>query len=214
MKFRLAPKFPDFPGSEKTYPKFFRVDGKPLTEQQKAQQLTDQIREELGVILEASKKTQIPLFTRLQIRQLSSLLDSFFSRLFIESTHQISSGSITITESERKSMNGKSGVMNTYKDSIRVFAKANGLESPLGDRLQIRGPALYWSRLRAHITHPTRLVHYQITMCDIAILHAILKWYSEVNDWVLEVRLAGIESVKQSVNKMCGELIAELKGEL
>jgi hypothetical protein len=211
MKFKLAPKFPDFPGSKKTYPKFIQIDGKPPTEHQKVKALLKLTGDELGFISKLSKTYgNLAVFRRLQVRQLSSVLDSFFGTLNYSSLEKQRQGELDISVKDQKRLKGYEGIMISYKTSIKIYARAMDVPNPNGGEIQVRGAVKLWPALRARITHPRTLEQYQFTACDTGIIQATGNWFKEVQDWALQLELQKIAEAKKTINKSLNGLKREI----
>jgi hypothetical protein len=207
MRYKLMPRLPDYPGTTKTYPKFLRIDAIPPTEHQKLHALLKLTTEELGLLNDLAQTLgDKAVFRRLQVRQMSSVLDSFFGTLDFHSLGKVAVGDISISKKERQLIEGRAGIFAFYKTSIKLYARAMGVSSPLGGDLQIAGAARFWPALRARIIHPKTLEQYQFTSCDAAIVQETGKWMKAVQDWALQLQLQENEKVKQFINDSLDEL--------
>lgn len=215
LRYRLGPKFPDFPGSRKTYPKFLRIDDAPPSELQELRTLLKQTAEELKLLSRLTNVMGDSQFSRrMQIRQFSSVLDSFFATLNYYSLNAESRGQIEITGKDHERIRGEHGIKESYTASIKLFSRAMEAPNPNGDKLQLRRPANYWPELRGRITHPRSLRMYQITACDLRVLRSMGKWFQDVQDWSLGLELKSIDDTQARINKNLDDLRVWIKRDI
>lgn len=214
MKYRVRPKLPDYPGAPMTYPKFSRTDVAPPSEHEKLRALLKLTAQELGLLSAlASQFDDKDVFRRLQIRQLSSLLDALLKTLNYRSFQKMERGELTVSEKELRRLKGNSGLLDDYRASIKTYARAMGVPSPLGGQLQIRGALTFWPALRSRVTHPKTLERYQFTACDIAIVQAAGKWINAVQDWALQLQLQEVDAAKRDINNSLDALRQKILGD-
>jgi hypothetical protein len=207
MRYRLGPKFPDYPGGRKTYRKFQRIDNVPPDDLKKLRELLRLTGQELRHTTQITKELGDDQFTRrMQVRQFSSVLDSFFAVLNYYSLAAESRGDIVISKKDHRRILGRLGIWESYKASIKLFAKTMGMPNPNSDELQIRGPAEYWPDLRGRIMHPRSLELYHVNACDLGILRAIAAWFQNVQSWSLRLELKNIDNVQEQISRNFDDL--------
>ena len=213
MKLKLMPCLPAYPGSPKTFPKFVCIDNRPPSEHEKMRALLKLTSDELGLIIRLRQDHgDLPVFRRLQVRQMSSILDSFFGTLNYYSIQRSHQGELVISQKEINRIEGRSGIMDFYKTSIKVYARAMGVTSPLGNKLQVTGAVEFWPALRGRITHPRSLEQYQFTGCDSVIMSVTVNWFKRVREWALHLELQKIEDTKKQVHKSMSDLKDYIRG--
>jgi len=201
FRYKLTPKLPDYPGSKRTYPRFHRVENTPANELQKTRALSRETSEELAFSVRLLQSFGNNKFIRrMQVRQLSSVVDSFFGILNYHSLAKESRGELDISAKDHKRIEGRRGILESYKASIKLFARAMGVQNPNEDELQMRGPEKHWIALRNRIIHPRSLEEYEINGCDLAVLAATGEWFIKVSDWSLQLELKQIDDVQKTIN--------------